>query len=146
MAIKASTGLRNAVMATGSVKETLDGGKIRIFAGAAPATADDAETGTLLCELSVNSTGTGLTFDGTPSNGTLVKNPAEVWSGVNVASGTATYYRFVAAGDTGAASSTQARIQGTVGLSGADMNLSSIVLTAGAPQLLDFYSLTLPTL
>lgn len=146
MAIKASTGLRNALMVTGSLKDTLDGGKIRIFGGTAPATADEAESGTLLVELTLNSEGTGLSFESTATNGTLVKDPAEVWSGTNVGTGTATYYRFVAAGDTGAASGTDARVQGTVGISGADMNLSNINLVSGAPQLLDFYSLTLPTL
>ena len=52
MAIKTSTGLRNAMLATGSAKAALDGGRINIYAGAAPATADDAVGGaTLLCAI-----------------------------------------------------------------------------------------------
>jgi hypothetical protein len=93
----------------------------------------------------VNSTGTGITFASTASGGTIVKNSGEVWSGVNVATGTATFYRLVAAGDTGASSTTEARVQGTVATSGADLNLTSTSLTSAATQSIDYYSLTLPT-
>ena len=41
MALKASTGLRNAMMTTGSLKSRLDLGFIKIYAGTVPATADD---------------------------------------------------------------------------------------------------------
>ncbi|MGB4467579.1 MAG: hypothetical protein WBI41_05950 [Azovibrio sp.] len=146
MAIKTSTGLRNKMLDTGSTSTILNGGKVRIFAGVVPDTADAAETGTLLCELTVNSTGTGLTFAAAASGGVITKEPSEVWSGVNVATGTATYYRHVATGDDGTLSSDQARVQGTVGVAGADMNLSNTALVAGATQTLDYYSLALPTL
>lgn len=146
MANKVSTGLRDAMLASDSLKGMLDGGKIRIFGGTAPVTADDAETGTLLCEISVNSTGDGITMDTYAVSGVLMKNPAEVWSGVNTATSTATHYRHVAVGDTNGLSTTEARIQGTVGLSGADLNLSSVNLVSGATQTIDYYSIALPTL
>lgn len=147
MAIKASTGLRNGVLASGSVKSQLDSGFIKLYAGAAPASADDAiGAATLLCTISVNSTGTGVKFDAAAANGVLAKAPAEVWSGVNVATGTATFYRHVAAADDGAASTTAPRVQGTIGTAGADLNLSSANLTAGATQTVDYYSVAWPTL
>lgn len=143
MALKSSTGLKNAVLASSSLKGALDGGTIRIFGGTAPADADAAETGTLLCVISLNNTGAGLTFGAAAEAGTLSKTNSEVWSGTNVAGGTATHYRFVAATDTGAASTTEARLQGAVGLVGADLNLSSVNLTNSAPQTIDYYTATL---
>lgn len=143
MTLKSSTGLKNGVLATGSLRSMLSGGKIRIFAGSAPADADGAETGTLLCVISLNGGATGLSFEASAVAGALSKAAAETWSGTNVASGTATHYRFVAPGDTGEASTTQARLQGTVGVIGADLNLSSVSLTSGAPQTVDYYSVTL---
>ena len=112
MTVKSSTGLRNHLMDTGSFKSGMSGGSIRIFAGPAPADADAAETGTLLCVVTNNGTGTGLTFAAAATAGVLPKASGEVWLGNNVASGTATHYRLVAPGDTGTASTTEARQQG----------------------------------
>ena len=142
MALKLSTGLRNKLLDTGSLKSIFAGGKIRILSGSAPADADAAETGTLIVEISNG--GAGINFDTAAAAGVLQKAPAETWSGTNVATLTATYYRHVAAGDTFALSTTQPRIQGTVGTVGADMNLSSVALVTAATQAVDFYSVTLP--
>jgi len=101
MAIKASTGLRTHMLDSGPLKTALDGGFIRIFSGAIPDSADDSETGTLLCIISQSSSGAGLSFAATAANGMLVKESAETWTGVNVAAGEATYYRFVGPNDTG---------------------------------------------
>jgi len=146
MAIKASTGLRTHMLDSGPLKTALDGGFIRIFSGAIPDSADDSETGTLLCIISQSSSGAGLSFAATAANGMLVKESAETWTGVNVAAGEATYYRFVGPNDTGAASVYEARIQGTVGINGSDLNLSSTALALGATQTVDYYSIALPTL
>lgn len=78
-------------------------------------------------------------------DGAIAKNASETWKGVNANSGTATFFRHVAPGDDGTASTTQRRLQGTVGTSGADLNLSSIILAAGADQLISFYNASLPT-
>ena len=146
MTIKASTGLRNHMLASGSLKGALDGGRINIYSGAAPATADAAVTGTLLCSISLNSTATGIVMDTAASSGVLSKAPGQVWSGVNAASGTATWYRHVGPGDDGTLSTTAPRLQGDVALSGADLNISNTSLTSGATQTVDFYSVALPTL
>lgn len=144
---KQSTGLRNYVLDTGSLKAALAAGFIKIYGGTVPATADDAlGSATLLNTVSVNSTGTGINFDTSASGGVIAKAPGEVWSGVNSASGTATFFRHVTAADTGASSSTERRIQGTIATAGADLNLSSTALTSGATQTVDYYSGALPTL
>jgi hypothetical protein len=142
--LKVSTGLRNAILDTGSLKSALNLSKIRILTGTPPATADAAETGTLLSVITVNDTGTGVTL-GAASGGAIPKNAGEVWKGTNLAGGTATYFRWVAAGDTGVLSTTEKRLQGTVGTSGADLNMSSVNLTAAAPQTIDAANLSLPT-
>lgn len=146
MTIKTSTGLRNAMLGTGSLKARLDGKVLKIYAGTAPATADSALGGaTLLCTVSNDATGTGLTFDGTPINGVLFKSPAQIWRGVNAASGTASFYRLQAIADDDSASTVNERVQGGVGVAGADLNISSVSLTAAASQNIDFYSIELPT-
>lgn len=48
MTARFSTGLRNAVASGGGYKDALQGGKIEIYTGSQPTTADDAPTGTLL--------------------------------------------------------------------------------------------------
>lgn len=146
MTLKASTGLRTKLLDTGSLKSIFAAGFIKIYSGAAPADADAAVTGTLLCTVSINSTGTGINFASAASAGTLAKASGEVWSGANVASGTAGYFRHVAAGDDGTLSTTQARLQGAVATSGGELNLSSVALTSAATQTVDYYTCALPTL
>ena len=144
MTILASTGLRIKMLDTGSVKTIFAAGFLKLYTGAAPASPDDAATGTLLSTISINAGGTGTNFDTAAVAGVLSKAPAEIWSGVNAATGTAAYYRHVAAGDTGASSITQARLQGSVGVLGADLNLSSVSLVSAATLTVDYYSAAMP--
>lgn len=144
MTIKISTGLSNKLLDTGSLKATMALGFLKIYSGAAPADADAAVTGTLLCTISLASSGTGINFDAAAVAGVLAKAPAETWSGVNAATGTAGYFRHVAVGDTGASSTSQARIQGAVGVTGSDLNLTSVSLVSAATQTIDFYTVAMP--
>ena len=150
MAIKASTGLRNALLTNTGLASAMSLGFINIYSGAAPASADMPATGTLLCVVSNNGGGTGLTFAASAAAGVLQKAAGEVWSGTNLAAGVAVgvvagYYRHVAPGDTAGESSTEARLQGVIGIAGADMNMTSVNLASGAVQTLDFYTVSLPT-
>ncbi len=143
MSVKVSTGLRNALLDSSGLKAILDGGFLDIYSGAVPASADAAISGaTLLCR--VSNGGSGLTFDDAAVGGVLSKNASEVWQGLNVASGTAAFFRFVTAADTGAASDSEPRIQGTVGVLGADLNISNTSLTVSAPQAVQFFYVALP--
>jgi hypothetical protein len=147
MALQLSTGLRNKMLDTSSLKTQLDSGFINIYSGTVPATADAPIVGgTLLVTISNNATATGITLAAASVSGTLQKNASETWKGTIAANGTATYYRHVAVGDDGTQSTTQSRIQGAIGTSGTDLNLTSVVLAAAASQTIDFYSITLPTL
>ena len=55
MALKYSTGARQFMAAHGSLRDMFQNGKIEIYSGAQPATADAAVTGTLLCTITDNS-------------------------------------------------------------------------------------------
>ena len=145
MAIKLSSGLRDHMLVTGSFKAGLDGGVMRIYAGTIPAAADDAlASATLLCTISLDATGTGITFESTVTAGILVKKAAEIWRGQIATSGTATFFRFVPIADDGTASTTAKRIQGTVNVVGADLNFSSVSFVAPNYKIIDSLNVTIP--
>ncbi len=141
MAQKMSTGLCNKLLDTGPFKDIFEDGFINIYAGALPATADAAETDDPICVISVNSTGTGITWGPTAGGvtpGVIPKASGEVWTGLILADDTATHFRIVAPGDTGALSTTEPRVQGTIGVGGADMNVGTTVLVDGATFTLSY--------
>ena len=148
MALKISTGMSNYMLDTGSLRSGLNLGFLKIYSGTPPAAADDAlgslGTNTLLVTISNAGGGTGLTMEATAAAGVISKATAETWSGTNAATGTATFYRFTAPGDTGVSSSTQRRLQGTVGTAGAELNLTSTSLTIGNGQSINHFYVSLP--
>lgn len=145
MAFKLSTGLRNKLLDTSSLKTIFNLGFLEVWAGTVPADADASTSGcTLLCRYSNNNTTTGITLASTAANGSITKNLSETWSKAAAGTGTATFFRLVAAGDTQAASTTEARIQGTVGLSGADLNLTSLSYTATTVYTMDAFAIGIP--
>lgn len=144
MATKKSTGLATYLAVTGSIKAALDNKLIYIYAGAEPMSADDALSGnTLLVTISVGADGTtGLTFNGTTDAGVLKKTASEAWSGVVAASGTANFYRMAAAEPVGA-STTDVRMQGSVGTSVLnDLVLTSTALVSGNTQNIDQFQIS----
>lgn len=147
---KFSTGFRNKwlqCLSTVPAAPILAGVKMSLYSGPIPATADDSiGAATKLSTISNDATATALTFASVASDGTLTKNVSEIWRGVNAASGTASFYRIEEAADAGGLSTTLVRIQGTIAVAGADLNLSSVTLTSGASQTIDNYVVALPTL
>lgn len=150
MALRLSTGLRNELLGTNSFKSIMGNGVIRVFSGVQPSSADDAEAATLLLEITVSSgtvtAGTatnGLTFDA-PADGALSKAASEVWSGAASTTGTAGWFRFYANDLTTGASTTAARFDGSVSTSGAQLNMSSTAITAGATTTIDSFTVTMP--
>lgn len=140
MAIQISTTLRDNLLDTGSLYSQINGMLIRIYAGTVPASPESDATGnTLLCTISTESLGTGLQFESTAVNGMLSKAAAGIWTGDCVATGTATFYRLGAISDTAAASTTTVRIQGTVGLAGADLNVTNTTFTNGEEKRIDYF-------
>lgn len=146
MTTKASTGLRNHMLATGSLKAALDGGFLELYQGPEPVTADaaiDPAQHKLLVRIYSDGTSAGLTLSPTAADGFIEKS-TQTWSGTNIDTGTVQFFRFVGPSDSGALSTTLARLQGTVARAGADLNITSVELTAGVPQAVNFFSIALP--
>ena len=145
---KFSTGLRNGMLDTGACAALLDGGLLHIYAATTvPDTADAALPGdaVLLCTLSDNDTGDGLAFD-SASDGSLPKAAAQIWKGTNLATGIGAFYRYSLPADTGAASATALRVQGTIGPVNADLLMGDPNFVSGQPFTLNYFFIVLPTL
>jgi hypothetical protein len=88
----------------------------------------------------------GLQF-AAASAGAVGKLTAQVWSGLNAATGTAGWFRqYGPFADTGALDSTAlyARVDGAVATSGGEMNLNSTAFTSGATTTVATGTLTVP--
>jgi hypothetical protein len=115
--LKYSNGTRDAQQ-TGLITYAGTGSIIRLYDGTQPANANTAiSTQTLLVSLTVAGS------FGTDSNGTITLG--SVTSGTAVASSTATFFRIVKS------DGTTVVMDGSVGTSGADMNLNSTVISSG---------------
>ena len=107
--------------------------------------------GTLLLEVSVDAGAfvagafdNGLEF-GDAAAGIIAKAAGETWQDAGLAAGTAGYFRLVAnPTDNGALSTALPRIDGSVGTSGADLNMSSTSISVGSTYTIDTFQLTLP--
>lgn len=140
----------------GSFNDIFRNGIMRIFSGAQPATADAAETGTMLVEISVGS-GTfvsgapefGLNFGETAAAGVLGKSALETWSGEAGATATAGYFRFypndVDNHDGLDVGETAIRFDGAIATSGAQLNMSNTSITSGGTTTIDSVAVTIPT-
>lgn len=151
MSLKLSTGLRNGMLDGNSLAVQLGTSVIKIYGStdansSEPATADAAVPGNaqLLCTIT-GPVAAALEYEAA-AGGILAKSIAQAWGGTNSASGIATWYRHQGSADAGGASTSLPRLQGTVGVAGAELNLSNTTLTNGAPQTIDYYSIALPTL
>lgn len=130
MATRINTNARNAgVDAITALLNT--GGAIDIRTGAQPAAASDAATGTLLGTLTLSATAFGASASGTATANAITGDSSAD------ATGTAGWFRAKTAGGV-------AVIDGSVGTSGADMNLSSVSIVAGGTINVTSWTVTLP--
>jgi hypothetical protein len=147
--IRFSTGLRNNLAGALGLAASLERGVIEIRSGTQPASADNAATGVLLGTMTLAS---GAFTPGTSTNGLTWGAAADgsvsktgVWSFVGIANGTAGHFRFKAnAVDDGSSSTTAVRMDGSCGTSGADLLLSNVNITVGAPVTCDVFTYTQP--
>lgn len=147
--IRFSTGLRNNLCGPLGFAGSFANGVIEIYTGTQPASANNAVTGTLLGTVTLaggaftpGSPTNGLTF-AAASDGSVSKSG--VWSFVGIAAGTAGWFRLKAnAVDTGLLSTTAVRMDGNIGTSGADLNISNINVAIGAPNTVDTFVYTQP--
>ena len=149
MTLRLSTALRTNLAGATGFATTFANGIIEIRTGTQPATADTAASGTLLGTVTLASgaftpgTATnGLTF-AAASGGAVSKSG--IWSMAGIAAGTAGWFRLKAnALDDNTLSTTLPRLDGSIAVSGADMNLSNISIAIGAPTTIDSFTWTQP--
>lgn len=105
-------------------------GKVRIYSGTQPANVAAAITGTILAELPLSATAAGATANGvTTFNAITTDSSADN-------TGTATHFRVLQS------NGTTGHIDGSVGTSGADMNLNTTSIIAGGPVAISSWTLT----
>ena len=147
MSMRLSTGLRNKILdggAGGGYKGAFSSCFMAILTGSQPASPDNPATGTLLGTVSVNGAGTGMTFDASVA-GVLSKAVAETWRFTGLAQGVAGYFRLWQTGDTITnTSTTAARLDGSIGTSGADLNLTNLQIEVGQVNTADAFTITQP--
>jgi hypothetical protein len=152
MALRLSDALRNHMLETGSVEAALALGFLIIYSGSQPASANDASTGVRLATISNASGLVGLTFDAIVTVGTLPKLAAELWSGIAGATGTAGWFRFEELDTDKATTETSAdaggaadkRLDGSIAVSGADLNMSNVSVSTGATQTVTDFNIVQP--
>ena len=131
MALNHSTALKSFILGTG-LKTSFDtAGRLLIFTGTPPASADTAATGTLLATETLPATSFGAA--GTPAGGiTMAGTPLTVNA---VATGTAGYFRLQLSTDSAATGTSDRRLQGTCTATGGggDMTFDNVNLTSGSP-------------
>lgn len=153
-----STGLKDEILDTGSLKAALADGYIHIykFNGSTDVPGPDDAVDTVsdyILLATIYSDGgaadAGLEF-GSASSGVLQKASGETWdnsSEQNLATGQAAFYVHVGStesdGNALGASTTLPRIVGTVAAAGGDMNLSDTTLTEDEVQSITYYSVTI---
>jgi len=145
MALRLSTGLRQALLGSADFKTEFTASFINIYSGSQPTSSDDPASGTLLATIYSDGAAVGINFDA-PVAGVISKAVAETWSGTAGATGTAGYYRlFEATDDPSLASTTGSRMDGAIATSGGELNMSSTAIVIAAVQTITSFDVTLPS-
>ena len=135
----------------GSLQKLLLNGIIHIYSGSQPADANAIEIGSKLLEVTISS---GAFTPGSPTNGLEISGPiegvigirnGEVWSGVGLVDGTAGWFRFYSNDEDTGADASAVRMDGICGTSGAQLNMSSLLISTGATTTIDSFVITMPT-
>lgn len=123
MALGLSEGAADKMLDTVFLQVMFDSGEIEIRDGTRPSSANDVPTGTVLATFPVPAD----SFVAVSAKTIVGQVPFSETSAD--ATGVATWFRLKASGDTGASSTTEARIDGDVAASGSDLNLSTTSIT-----------------
>lgn len=129
MALRLATGSRNA--AVDGVAARANGGKIRIYTGSQPASADDAATGTLLVEFDLQNPAFGAASNGQAS---LAGVPIQATAG---ASGTAGWFRMLTSGG-------GTVLDGAVGQGSGELSLDNTNIANGQTVRITSLTLSIP--
>lgn len=136
MAMKLAAATADSMLA--AITTALSSGKLRIYSGTEPATADTALSGnTLLAELTFSATAfPAATASG--SDRVITANTITQDSAAD-ADGTATFFRALGS------NTTTVVYQGTVGTSGQQLNLNATNIVTGGVVSVSSLTITLPT-
>lgn len=151
MSLKFSTGLRNGMLNATGLKEAFTNGVMYLYSGPQPANADAAVQGTLLAivtegagSFSFGTSTNGLNFDA-PVLNVIEKAAGEDWQAACIAAGTIGWFRLMGnATDSLGSSTSLKRIDGSVGISGADLNQPYTTVVEGTPITITEFQITLP--
>ncbi len=149
MTLRLSTQLRTNLAGSTGFSATFANGVIEIRTGSQPVTADAAVSGTLLGTITLNS---GAFTPGVATNGLTfaaavagVVSKSGIWSMNGIDVGTAGWFRLKGnAVDAGALSTVLPRLDGSIAVTGADLNLSNISIAISQPTTIDSFSWTQP--
>lgn len=138
MTINVSTNFKQRLLGPESFPAIFNGGRILIYSGAQPATADHPVTGTYLGQVTEQGQAWGPGSSAGGLNFVLAgvwaaHDPAQTWRLIPSVGGTAGWFRLVGrlADDSGHTFSAP-RIDGSIGTGGTvDMKIPSVSLTAG---------------
>lgn len=114
-----------------AIKDVFYLGFINFYTGTQPASANNVVAGTLLVTMYSDGASVGLSFDEAAS-AVLSKAAAETWSGTAGNTGTAGWFRLYAPGDALSSSTVDARIDGAISTSGAELNMASTSIVASS--------------
>lgn len=120
-----------------SLAATANGGTLNIYTGTQPTDANTAISGqTLLVTLTFSATAFGGgVASGSAGSKVVTATANAITSGTAVATGTAAWFRILT-------SSSAVCIDGSVGTSGADLNLSSTAVSTGAVVSVSSFTIT----
>ena len=116
-----------------AIVDLADGGKLRIYSGSQPATADEAiDAQVLLAELTMGTPAFGAAVEGVATAEAITKDSDAA------ATGTAAWFRLWQS------NGTDEIIDGTVGVSGCDLNLNSVEIQTDAEVEVSSMTVTVP--
>jgi hypothetical protein len=151
MTLQVSTKFKERILGRESFEDIFNGGRILIYSGAQPGSADMPATGTLLGQVTANGAtwypngaGGGLTF--TRSGAFVAKSVAQTWLLEHQAAGVPGWFRLVGPDvDDGGLSYAVPRLDGGVGNTGlAQLVLSNLSFTPGTVVPIQQFLYTIP--
>lgn len=123
------------IAAVDAVTALLNSGTIKIYSSTAPTTPNASLSGdTVLATMTFGST--AFVNPATASSGTVTATANSITSGTAGNTGTATFFALLESGGT-------VIVTGSVGTSGADLNLSSLSITSGATVSCSSFTITM---
>lgn len=144
MAVRLSTGARNKILDSGAADAFDSTGRINIYTGSQPASANDAASGTLLATLTLAADAvTAAASSGSLTFATITSDTSAD------ASGTAGWGRIYRTGDTApgsAAATSDRRLDFNIAeTSGGDVNFDETAFVAGGTVAISSLTLSLPS-